>query len=85
MSSSRILNTSEHFEMLSHDLSETMTALIKAAVCAFSSRRVGGANAAGPPLKCFQNCLDVLVMDADLLHTQSQETLQPKKLNLAGF
>lgn len=42
MSSSRILNTSEHFEMLSHDLSKTMTALIKAAGCAFSSRRVGG-------------------------------------------
>lgn len=42
MSSSRILNTSELFEMVSHDLSKTMTALIKTVGCAFSSRRVGG-------------------------------------------
>lgn len=42
MSSSRILNTSEHCEMLSHDPSKTMTALIKAAGCAFSSCRVRG-------------------------------------------
>lgn len=41
MSSSRILNTSKHFEMPSHDLSKTMTVLIKAGGCTLSSRRVG--------------------------------------------